>query len=82
MADWDTTLPPEAQEGALTHVEDHNSIVAALRELRDHVDELAGATISVTDVDGLQAALAGKASSSTVEDLEGRIAALEPPPED
>ena len=37
MAEWNAPLPDEAVEGELTHVEDHNKIVAAIEELRDGV---------------------------------------------
>ena len=37
MAEWNTPLPDEAVEGELTHVEDHNKIVAAIEELRGGV---------------------------------------------
>ena len=40
MADWTKPLPDEAVEGADTHVEDHNKILAALEELRDTVDDI------------------------------------------
>lgn len=48
MADWTTNLPPEAVEGADTHVEDHNAIVAAIAEAR-------------AVLDAIEAAVAGKA---------------------
>ena len=38
MADWTTNLPPEAVEGADTHVEDHNKLLAAHREVRAKID--------------------------------------------
>lgn len=40
MATWSSPLPDEAVEGAPTHVEDHNKIVAALKEVRTNVDEI------------------------------------------
>lgn len=40
MADWHAELPNEAVEGAETHVEDHNLIVGAIKEIRDNVDEI------------------------------------------
>lgn len=78
MADWNTGLPPEAVEGADTHVEDHNSIVDALREARTRIDALEAAAPAIGDVAGLQDALDGKASSSALTSLEGRVKALEP----
>lgn len=38
MADWTTELPGEAAEGKDGHPEDHNKIVAAIREARTVVD--------------------------------------------
>lgn len=38
MAPWNTPLPDEAVEGELTHIEDHNKIVDAIREVRTAVD--------------------------------------------
>ena len=40
MADWTVTLPVKAVEGAETHVEDHNAIVDAVKEVRTNVDEI------------------------------------------
>src|SRR5690625_1255437 len=40
MADWNVELPAEAVEGAETHVEDHNAIVDAVKEVRTNVDEI------------------------------------------
>ncbi|MDN6124646.1 MAG: hypothetical protein L0I80_12395 [Brevibacterium sp.] len=78
MADWNTGLPPEAVEGADTHVEDHNSIVDALREVRTRVESLEGASLAIGDVSGLQSALDGKATAAALSTLEGRVEALEP----
>lgn len=38
MADWTKPLPDEAVEGADTHVEDHNKLTDALKEVRSNVD--------------------------------------------
>src|SRR5699024_632913 len=38
MADWNVELPAEAVEGADTHVEDHNKIVDAVKEVRTNID--------------------------------------------
>lgn len=38
MADWTKPLPEEAVEGAATHVEDHNKLTDALKEVRSNVD--------------------------------------------
>ena len=38
MADWTAALPDTAVEGELTHIEDHNKIVAAIAEARSNVD--------------------------------------------
>lgn len=78
MADWNTGLPPEAVEGADTHVEDHNSIVDALREVRTRVESLEGASLAIGDVSGLQSALDGKATAAALSTLEDRVEALEP----
>ena len=40
MADWNVELPAKAVEGAETHVEDHNSIVDSIKEVRTNVDEI------------------------------------------
>ena len=40
MADWTSELPGEAVEGDPGHPEDHNKIVAAIREVRTNVDEI------------------------------------------
>ena len=40
MADWNVELPAEAVEGADTHVEDHNLIVDAVKEVRTNVDTI------------------------------------------
>lgn len=50
MADWTAPLPPTAVEGADTHVDDHNAIVAAIKEAR-------------AALDALETALGGKAAS-------------------
>src|SRR5690625_1506297 len=39
MADWNVDLPAKAVEGADTHVEDHNTIVYAGKEVRTKLDE-------------------------------------------
>ena len=40
MADWNVELPAEAVEGADTHVEDHNAVYDAIKEVRTNVDEI------------------------------------------
>lgn len=40
MAEWNVDLPAKAVEGAETHVEDHNAIVDAVKEVRTNVDEI------------------------------------------
>lgn len=40
MADWNVDLPEKAVEGAETHVEDHNSVYDAIKEVRTNVDEI------------------------------------------
>ena len=40
MAEWNVDLPVKAVEGAETHVEDHNAIVDAVKEVRTNVDEI------------------------------------------
>lgn len=47
MASWNTELPDEAVEGELTHVQDHNLIVAAVQEGRDKHDALESAVDSI-----------------------------------
>lgn len=38
MAEWNVDLPEKAVEGAATHVEGHNLIVDAVKEVRTNVD--------------------------------------------
>lgn len=38
MVDWNAPLPATAVEGADTHVEDHNKLIAAHEETRANVD--------------------------------------------
>src|SRR5699024_7286620 len=40
MADWNVELPAEAVEGADPHVEDHNTVYDAIKEVRTNVDEI------------------------------------------
>lgn len=40
MADWNVGLPAEAVVGAATHVEDHNKVVDAIKEVRTNVDTI------------------------------------------
>lgn len=40
MAVWNVDLPAEAVEGAETHVEDHNMVYDAIKEIRTNVDEI------------------------------------------
>ena len=40
MADWSAELPGTAAEGNPGHPEDHNKIVAAIREVRSNVDDI------------------------------------------
>ena len=40
MAEWTVDLPDTAVVGAETHVEDHNAIVDAVKEVRTNVDEI------------------------------------------
>src|SRR5690625_2557619 len=40
MADWNVELPEKAVEGAETHVEDHNAVYDAIKEVRTNVDEI------------------------------------------
>ena len=40
MADWSAELPGTAAEGNPGHPEDHNKIVAAIREVRTNVDDI------------------------------------------
>lgn len=50
MADWTAPLPETAVEGADTHVEDHNLLLAAVKEAR-------------TALDAVEAAVGGKAAT-------------------
>lgn len=38
MADWTSPLPSTAVEGADTHVQDHNKLTDAVKEIRSNVD--------------------------------------------
>lgn len=40
MADWNVALPAKAVEGTETHVEDHNTVYDAIKEVRTNVDEI------------------------------------------
>ena len=40
MAEWNVALPARAVEGAETHVEDHNAVYDAIKEVRTNVDEI------------------------------------------
>lgn len=40
MADWNVGLPAKAVDGAATHVEDHNKVVDAIKEVRTNIDEI------------------------------------------
>ena len=40
MAEWNVDLPAKAVEGAETHVEDHNAVYDAIKEVRTNVDEI------------------------------------------
>lgn len=40
MADWNAPLPGEAEVGDSGHPEDHNKIVAAIREVQSNVDDI------------------------------------------
>lgn len=40
MAEWNVELPAKAVEGAETHVEDHNAVYDAIKEVRTNVDEI------------------------------------------
>ena len=62
MADWNVDLPGPAEEGAPTHIEDHDAIVEAITEARSKVDA-AEALIS-----SLEGSLAGKADTSHTHD--------------
>ena len=62
MADWNVDLPGPAEEGAPTHIEDHDSIVAAITEARSVIDA-AQATIA-----SLQGLIDGKAETGHTHD--------------
>ena len=40
MAEWNVELPAKAVVGAETHVEDHNAVYDAIKEVRTNVDEI------------------------------------------
>lgn len=79
MATWNSPLPPTAVEGADTHVEDHNAIVAAIKEVRSNVDNVETATEAAqTTADEKQDA-GDYASADALAQLAARIDALENP---
>lgn len=74
MADWNAPLPDEAVEGELTHIDDHNAIVAAIEEARLNLDSTDAAVAGKADtthshavdqVTGLQDALDGKQAAGS-----------------
>lgn len=70
MADWTEPLPPTATEGAETHIEDHNKLLAAVQEIRSVVDSLESSvstnTTGVSD------------NADAISALDTRVTALEP----
>ncbi|NIH72215.1 hypothetical protein [Auritidibacter ignavus] len=40
MAEWNVDLPAKAVEGADTHVQDHNAVYDAIKEVRTNVDAI------------------------------------------
>lgn len=40
MAEWNVELPAKAVVGAETHVEDHNAVYDAIKEIRTNVDTI------------------------------------------
>lgn len=52
MADWNVELPADAVEGMETHVEDHNAVYGALREIRANVDNIGDHAPAWGDVTG------------------------------
>ena len=88
MVDWITPLPGTVTQGDSGHVEDHNSIVEAISEVRDAVDgnesAVAGKanashTHTIANVTGLQDAIDGKAAAThthTVAQITGLQAVL------
>ena len=40
MAEWNVELPAKAVVGAETHIEDHNAVYDAIKEVRTNVDEI------------------------------------------
>lgn len=70
MADWNAPLPPTATEGAETHIEDHNTILAVLQELRSVIDGIeASVTSNSTGVSD---------NADAISALDTRVTALEP----
>lgn len=77
MADWNVDLPGPAQEGAATHIADHDAIVNAITEARSKLDAAEALVSSLED------ALAGKAETghkhSASDISEGTLAAARIP---
>lgn len=70
MADWQTSLVDEATVNGHGQPDGHFRVVAAIAELRAAVDELDGdVQVSVSDVDGLEDALNGKADTGDIPDV-------------
>lgn len=40
MAEWNVELPAKAVEGAETHIQDHNAVYDAIKEIRTNVDTI------------------------------------------
>ena len=91
MADWNVELPGKAVEGAETHVEDHNAIVDAVKEVRTNVDEhkhdasdIISGTLAAGRIPTIaQSKVTGLTDLVTrLETLESKVEALEAEPEE
>ena len=91
MADWNIELPAEAVEGAETHVEDHNKIVDAMKEVRTSIDEhkhdasdITSGTLAAGRIPTIaQSKVTGLTDLVTrLETLESKVEALETEPEE
>ena len=91
MAEWNVDLPVKAVEGAETHVEDHNAIVDAVKEVRTNVNEhkhdasdITSGTLAAGRIPTIaQSKVTGLTDLVTrLETLESKVQALEAEPEE
>lgn len=83
MADWTTELPGTAEAGKAGHPEDHNKIVAAIREARSFLDQLEAAALTSVawgDVGGKPSTFAPAPHEHSADDItSGTLAAARIP---